>query len=106
MLNTTEKAAEKGGVFHHRCIHTVLEISNRQQRIFSEQVCERWGDTETITTRLQKRRLEWLGHLARMPNHRMPKVTLFSWFPQLRLRCGPKRRWRDVVKRDMKDVGD
>ena len=41
-----------------------------------------------------------------MPNHRIPKVTLFSWwFPQPRPRCGPKRRWRDVVKRDMKDVG-
>ena len=60
----------------------------------------RWGDPET-TTKVQKRRLEWLGHLARMPEHRMPKITLFSWLPQTRPCCGP----RDVVKKDMKDVG-
>ena len=36
------------------------------------QVRVRWGDPETITTKVQKRRLEWLGHLARMPEHRMP----------------------------------
>ena len=93
--------------FHHRCIRTVLGISNRQQweqRISSEVVRERWGDKEIITAMLQKRRLEWLGHLARMPDHRMPKITLFGWMPQPRPCCGPKRRWRDVLKKDMKDV--
>ena len=63
------------------CIRTVMGISNRQQSkdgISSEQEHERWGDTETITTRLKKRRLEWLGHLAVMPDHRMPKISMFS----------------------------
>ena len=32
-------------------------------------------------------------------------VSLFSWLSQPRPSCGPKRRWRDVVKKDMKDVG-
>ena len=49
---------------------------------------ERWGDVETITTKLQKRRLEQFGHLARMPDRcmpdrRMPKITLFSWLLRL-----------------------
>ena len=59
---------------------------------------------ETITTKLQKRRLEWLGHLNRMPDCRMPKIVLFSWLPQTRPCCGPKRRWRDTVKKDMQAV--
>ena len=52
-----------------------------------------------------KRRLEWLGHLARMPSYRIPKKTLFSWLPQTRPCGGPRRRWRDLLKRDMKDAG-
>ena len=81
--------------FHHRCIRTVLGITKRQQRgehISLEALRERWDDVETITTKLQKRRLEWLGHLARMPDCRMPKIALFSWLPQTRPCCGPKRR--------------
>ena len=62
---------------------------------------KRWGDEETITTKLMKRCLEWLGHVARMPNSRIPKITLFSWLPQPRPRCGPKRRWRDTVRKDL-----
>ena len=54
-----------------------------------------------LQLKLQKRRLEWLGHLARMSDYRMPKITLFSWLPQPCPSCGPKRRWRDVAKKDM-----
>ena len=50
------------------------------------------------------RRLEWLGHVARMPDHRIPKSVLFGWLPQAHPRCGPRRRWKDVVRRDLKDI--
>ena len=93
--------------FHHRCIRTILGISNRQQwseRITMAEVRRRWGDEETVSEKVQKRRLEWLGHLARMPDHRLPKVMLFSWLPQPRPRCGPRKRWRDVVRKDLRNV--
>ena len=51
-----------------------------------------------------KRRLEWLGHLARMSNKRIPKSALFGWLTQPRPRCGPKKRWRDAVRQDLKTV--
>ena len=81
--------------FHHRCIRIILGITNRQrwsQHITNLEIRKRWGDLETAADKVAKRRLEWLGHLARMPSHRMPKQTLFGWLPQPRPRCGPRRR--------------
>ena len=48
------------------------------------------------------RRLEWLGHLARMPDNRIPKRCLFGWLPQARPRGGPRKRWRDVIRADLR----
>ena len=45
--------------------------------ITSFQTREMWGDKETVKSKLAKRRLEWLGHVARIPDHRMPKSILF-----------------------------
>ena len=101
------KHLKKVNTFHHRCIRTVLGISNRQQwsdHITMAEIRRRWRDEETAAEKIKKRRLEWLGHLARMPNHRMPKSALFGWLPQARPRCGPRRRWRDVIRRDLKDI--
>ena len=50
------------------------------------------------------RRLEWLGHLARMPNDRLPKSVLFGWLPEPWPRCGPRKRWRDVLWQDLKFI--
>jgi hypothetical protein len=65
----------------------------------------RFGDEETAAEKVKRRRLEWLGHMARMPEHRLPKSALFGWMAQPRPRCGPiRKRWRDVVRRDLADV--
>ena len=101
------KHLKRMNTFHHRCVRTVLGITNKRQweeRLSSEKVREQWGDVETITEKLMKRRLEWLGHLARMPNCRIPKMCLFGWLPKTRPPGGPRRRWRDVAKKDLKAV--
>ena len=75
--------------FHYRYISTVLGITKHQQwelRITSVMTRDWWDDSETITT---KRRLEWLGHVARTTGRRMPKMDLFGWLPQTRLPGGP-----------------
>ena len=33
------------------------------------------------------------------------RVEIESWLPQPRPRCGPRTRWRDVVRKDLKDIG-
>ena len=48
----------------------------------------RWGDTETAAEKTQRRRLEWLGHVACMPDHRIPTFTLFGCLPNQALAGG------------------
>ena len=94
--------------FHHRCIRTILAITSHQQwelHITSEMTRELWGDLETVTAKVIKRRLEWLGHVARMPNQRIQKMALFGWLPEPRPPGGPRKRWRDQIRQDLKAVG-
>ena len=93
--------------FHNRCVRTILGITNKQQweqHITSSEVRRRWGDTETAAIKVKKRRLEWLGHVARMADHRIPKACLFGWLPQPRPRGGPRLRWRDLIRRDLGEI--
>ncbi len=79
--------------FHHCCIRTILGITCTQQweeHISSRMMREQWGDEETITSKLMRKQLEWLGHLARMTPERIPKITLFSWLPQIYSQGGPR----------------
>ena len=48
---------------------------------------------------LMKHCLCWLGHLAHMESHQMPKQLLFS-----ELQKKTKRRWRNVAAADIKSV--
>ena len=76
------KHKRKLNTFHHRCIRIILGISKRQQwseRITMAEVRRRWRDEETVVDKIGKRRLEWLGHLARMPCQRTRKAVLFGW---------------------------
>ncbi len=98
----------KLNTFHHRCVRAVLGISNQQQwdeRITMAEVRRRWGDEDLVSDKIQMKRLEWLGHLARMQDHRIPKSVLFGWLSQPHPRGGPRRRWKDVVMEDLQQIG-
>ena len=61
-----KKNLKKLDSFHNRCVRTILGISNKQQwseQITSLELRQRWGDPETATVKVMKRRLEWLGHV-------------------------------------------
>ena len=50
-------------------------------------------------------RLRWLRHLARVDRDRTPKQILFAELLPPRPRHGPKRRWRDLAVRNLKEIG-
>ena len=94
--------------FHNRCVRTILGVTNQQQwsqHITLFELRKRWGDKENASMKVMNRRLEWLGHLARMPDYRTPKVCLFDWLPQARPQGGPRLRWRDVIRKDLRVMG-
>ena len=62
-----------------RGVRAILGVSNSQQweqRITSQEIRQRWGDTATVTQKVAACRLEWLGPLAQMPEHRIPQKYL------------------------------
>ena len=40
-----------------------------------------WEDDESATEKVKRRRLEWLDHLARMSDHRPPKLSYSVGYP-------------------------
>ena len=77
----------------HKCTKTILVISSRKQR-------EEWismAEARRTWRAAMRQSLDWLG----MPDHRIPQSQFFfKPRPQKR----PRRRWGDVVRKDLKEV--
>ena len=54
---------------------------------------------------IRKRRLQWLGHVQRMEQGRIPKQTL-NWSPAGKRKRGrPRMNWTTTVKKDLEGIG-
>ncbi|KER20686.1 hypothetical protein T265_10817 [Opisthorchis viverrini] len=74
-------------VFDNRCLKTIARVG-WCQRISKEAVRKRvfgYVTGTSIEECTQHQKLRWLGHVLRMPNHRLPKRGLFSM---------PNSEWR------------
>ena len=60
--------------FHHRCLRTIIGI-RWQQMLPNTTVLKRAG-CDSITGLLGFHRLQWLGHVQRLADHRIPKRLL------------------------------
>ena len=90
--------------FHLRCIRRNLSIS-WQQHITNDEVLKRAGIPSMFSI-LAKRRLRWLGHVARMEDGRIPKDMLYGELATgSRLAGRPTLRYKDVCKRDLRAGG-
>ena len=58
---------------------------------------------DRVEVMLMRRRLRWLGHVARMKETRIPKCMLVSKLARVKYSVGgQKRRWNDVLVCDLK----
>ena len=58
----------------------------------------------TITETIRLNRLRWFGHVQKMEENRIPKRVLYMNLGT-RLRGGPRNRWQDEVREDVRRVG-
>ena len=89
--------------FHLRSLRRILGISWRD-KVPNTEVLDR-ADLPTMYTLLRQRRMCWIGHLSRMEDGRIPKDILYGELAAgKRPRGRPLLRYKDVCKRDMKDL--
>ena len=89
--------------FHLRSIRHILDISC-QDKVTNADVLSRAG-LPSMYTLLRQCRLQWLGHVCRMEDGRIPKDILYGELALgVRTTCRPHLGYKDVCIRDMKAV--
>ena len=99
----TKQDTWKLKTFQMRCLRDILGVS-RWNMLRNTVVLKRTGEL-LVGDQLRQRCLQWLGHLWRMPDHRIQK-QLMRCRPSGRRRPpgGAPLRWSDLVNRDLTGV--
>jgi len=77
---------------------------SRIERIKNEHIKEIMGLKENpdIIDIIERKRLQWYGHVKRMQDERLPKLTM-EWIPaEIRKRGRPRKTWMEGVRAAMK----
>jgi hypothetical protein len=73
------------------------------ERIKNEHIKEIMGvkGKPDIIDIIKKRKLQWYGHVKRMPEERIPKLIM-AWIPEERRKRGrPRKTWMEGVQTAM-----
>ena len=96
-----QRHAKRLNHFHTTCLRKLLAI-RWEDRIPDTEVLARAGQP-SIFTILMKTQLRWAGHLARMPDHRLPKKLFYGELQQgKRSQGGQKKRFKDCLRSSLK----
>ena len=88
------KTLENG--FWRRCCRLTLA-----DRVTNEKIRDMMDIDTTITDNIEKKQLQWYGHMRRMNNARIP-LKIWNWRPQRNRKRGrPRRRWKEGIDRAM-----
>jgi hypothetical protein len=93
--------------FHRRCLRFMCGItldSMRSKNIHHSDLEKRLR-TKNILSILESRRLQWLGHVYRMPEERLPRRLLSSWVMQPRPKGRPPLTYAHGICKDLKSHG-
>ncbi|KAI0224060.1 hypothetical protein LSAT2_024917 [Lamellibrachia satsuma] len=96
-----QRHAKKLNHFHTTCLRKLLNIK-WQDRIPDTEVLAQ-ADLPSIYTTLMQSQLRWAGHVARMPDHRLPKKLFYGELQQGKRSHGvQKKRFKDTLKTSLK----
>ena len=99
----TQHDIRKLNSFQMRCLRDILGIT-LWNRVRNGDILERTGMV-SMEDQLKQRRLQWFGHVWRMPTTR-PQRQLLRCRPSGRRRPtgGAPLRWCDLISRDLRDI--
>ena len=95
-------AAHRLSVYMMRHLRQILNI-NWRQHISNTKILE-ITELPSMYDTLINRCLRWTGHVNRLSNNRLPKLILYSQLAEGTRGIGrPKLRYKDTIKRNLKD---
>lgn len=79
--------------------------TSRMEKKTNIEIRARMDIKTNIITKIDKKRMQWYGHVQRMDVDRIPRLVL-NWKPEGKSRRGrPRKRWKDKLMRDMTEHG-
>ena len=88
--------------FHLRCLRQLLHVK-WQEHVPDTDILSR-AKMDSIHAKLMKSQLRWAGHVARMPDDRLPKQIFFGELCEgARSRGRPLLRYKDTLKVSLKN---
>ena len=81
-----------------RRISGVKRVERRRMKDLTEEV----GTKASIVGKIVKSRVKWAGHMVRMKDDKLPKISETKKQDGFRKRGRPQLRWEDCVKRDLR----
>ena len=93
--------------FHHSCLRRILKVPFEEHRTNSD-IRSAAGIKLATSDLVKRRRLKYLGHVLRMKDTRLPKITLMDvalreW---KRPPCAPLLSWRRQVHKETRPLTD
>jgi hypothetical protein len=90
-------------VFQMKCLRKICIVSLKN-RITNKRILG-WCNVAKVSNTVSHRRLRWLGHLARMPDERLPKTVLFGHMDGSGRRGNSQKQCVDYVMEDLQTAG-
>ena len=104
-LALTELQQQRLQVCENNWVRKIARVTRADRRRMVE-LREETGVQRSLTERLVRSRLQWVGHVERMADDRLPKRAAELREQGRRRRGRPRLRWEDCVKRDVKKAGE
>jgi hypothetical protein len=96
-------------VFENKVLRRIFgpkrdEVTGEWRRLLNKELYALYS-SPNITRVMKSRRLRWAGHVARMGERRGAYRALVGKAEGRRPLGRPRRRWEDIIKMDLREVG-